>query len=136
MARPLTPPEHAPRASPGLCHGLEPGCSGRERSGRDRLDPFRDSRARPTDSVGPSGLLSRQSPGSDGRGDRIRTCCRPVEHQGLTKGDTLHGTLAAESRGDSELAEVVEAWPHLAGALKAAVLAIVRAGDLAKGASR
>ena len=59
-----------------------------------------------------------------GRGDRIRTCCHPAEHQQLTPHDAPQDALAEGSLND--LAEVVAVWPQLSAPLKAAVLALVR----------
>ena len=59
-----------------------------------------------------------------GRGDRIRTCCHPAEHQQLTPPDAPQDALAEGSLND--LAEVVAVWPQLSAPLKAAVLALVR----------
>jgi hypothetical protein len=57
---------------------------------------------------------------------RVRTCRSATEHQGLAQDDTQIDALKIRQSG--ELVEIIEAWPCLSAALKAAVLAIVRAG--------
>ena len=66
------------------------------------------------------------------RGDRIRTCDSPPEHQALTKDDTPQNTPAQEKRLGFEIREVVAAWPNLSEPIRVGILAIVRSqlGDL------
>ena len=75
-------------------------------------------------------LTPKLTKGSENGGEGARTLGLPVETPGKTAiravGGTESGTVPAHGPVDPVLATVVDAWPTLPEAIRAAILAIVR----------